>query len=202
MDDGELRNCVHADQTDAARIDAALVDEARRTGDTRAFGVLVRRHQGVVRAQLRRLLGQDHATADDLAQETFVQAWRKLHQFRGESRFATWLYRIAYACFLQHQRQYRPATPEHDPEHAKQLDTETITPELGLDLAASLQQLSAPQRAGLLYCVQLGLSHEEAAEVMQMPLGSVKTHILRGKAKLRQLLGDWSPNHHGEAINE
>lgn len=195
----ERRQLASTAQADAARIDAALVDEALRTGESRAFNVLVRRHQGVVRAQLRRLLGADHATADDLAQETFVLAWRKLHQFRGQARFATWLYRIAYACFLQHQRQWRPAPLANECDSASATESAPSTPELGLDLAAAMQHLSESQRAALLYCVQLGLSHEEAAEIMQIPLGSVKTHVLRGKAKLRQLLGDWSPDQHGEA---
>ena len=105
------------DQDAQARIDAALVDQAVREGDARIFGILVRRHQGLVRAQLRRLLGNDVATADDLAQDTFVLAWRKLHQFRGDSRFATWLYRIAHSCFLQHLRSRGGGTqPAAEPE--------------------------------------------------------------------------------------
>ena len=182
------------DDADAqARIDAALVERALRDGDPRAFELLVRRHQGLVRAQLRRLLLDDPATADDLAQETFVIAWRKLEQFRGDARFGTWLYRIAHACFLQwlRSRRARPQgvaglelVEDHAALHA--------TPELKLDLEAALRRLSADQRAALLYCVQLGLSHEEAAEVMAMPLGSVKTHVTRGKARLRELLQDWA----------
>lgn len=178
-----------------ARIDAALVQRALREGDARVFGILVRRHQGLVRAQLRRLLQGDHATADDLAQETFVLAWRKLGQFRGEARFGTWLHRIAHACFLQHcrsrgRRWQQEAALAPDDEA---IGNEASPPELGLDLDAALRHLSDPQRAALLYCVQLGLSHEEAALVMDLPLGTVKTHVLRGKAKLRQLLQDWSP---------
>lgn len=93
-----------ADSDADARIDRALVARALLGHDPRAFEQLVRRHQGLVRAQLRRLLHGDAAAADDLAQETFVLAWRKLDQFRGEARFSTWLYRIAYACFLQARR--------------------------------------------------------------------------------------------------
>jgi RNA polymerase sigma factor (sigma-70 family) len=178
-----------------SRIDAALVQRALREGDARAFEILVRRHQGLVRAQLRRLLPDDHAAADDLAQETFVLAWRKLDQFRGEARFGTWLHRIAHACFLQHCRSRGRRWQQ---EMALAPDDGALGPEpasayLGLDLGAALRCLSEPQRAALLYCVQLGLSHEEAALVMDLPLGTVKTHVLRGKAKLRQLLQDWSP---------
>lgn len=186
------------DERDAlARIDAALIDEIRRDGDPRAFGTLVRRHQGRIRAQLRQLLRDDPAMADDLAQETFVLAWRKLEQFRGEARFSTWLHRIAHACFLQHRRRRAdaacPSTPE--PGHADPADTGN--PELRLDLDRALGRLSEPQRVALLYCAQLGLSHEEAATVLELPLGTVKTHVTRGKARLRALLSDWSPHPDG-----
>lgn len=179
------------DRDAGARLDAVLVERAVRESDTRAFEMLVRRHQGLVRAQLRRLLVDDPATADDLAQEAFALAWRKLAQFRGESRFSTWIYRIAYSCFLQFLRsreQSQPIDPDYEVEDALAGDLD-----LGLDLAAALRRLSGNQRAALLYCVQLGLSHEEASEVLDMPLGSVKTHCLRGKARLRVLLKDWGP---------
>ncbi|MDR7333971.1 sigma-70 family RNA polymerase sigma factor [Roseateles asaccharophilus] len=184
------------DRDGQSRLDAALVERAVRDGDTRAFEALVRRHQGLVRAQLRRLLGHDAAMADDLAQETFVLAWRKLEQFRGDSRFATWLYRIAHSCFLQflrsHGRQAETVALDPDADHAADADPQDL--ELRLDLTAALQHLSMNQRAALLYCEQLGLSHQEAAEVLDMPLGTVKTHVMRGKARLRELLRDWAPH--------
>lgn len=184
------------DEGDAqAKLDAALVERAVRDADARAFELLVRRHQGLVRAQLRRLLGHDAAMADDLAQETFVLAWRKLEQFRSDARFATWLYRIAHSCFLQFlRRQGGQAQPAAlDPDAGCPGDADPRDLELRLDLSAALQQLPINQRAALLYCEQLGLSHQEAAEVLDMPLGTVKTHVMRGKARLRQLLRDWAP---------
>ncbi|MCZ8172204.1 MAG: sigma-70 family RNA polymerase sigma factor, partial [Brevundimonas sp.] len=93
-----------ADPVAEAQADHALVARVLLTDDRRAFEQLLRRHQGMVRAQLRRLLHGDEARADDLAQETFLLAWRKLYQFRGEARFSTWLYSIAYSCFLQAYR--------------------------------------------------------------------------------------------------
>lgn len=183
------------DDRDAqARIDRALVERALQEDGARAFEALVRRHQGRVRAQLRRLLGDDPALADDLAQDSFVLAWRKLAQFRGESRFATWLHRIAHARFLQHLRS-RAGRAGQGPG----LDEDDLPvadrggPEAGLDLEAALRQLSGNQRAALLYCVQLDFTHEEAAVVLDLPLGTVKTHVARGKARLRQLLKDWAP---------
>lgn len=182
------------DRDAQARIDVALVERALREGDARVFEILVRRHQGLVRAQLRRLLGDDPALADDLAQETFILAWRKLEQFRGESRFSTWLYRIAHSCFQQYWRSkgWR-AQQEPGLDKCKPLGADSAPPDLALDLDAAMRRLSGNQRAALLCCVQLELTHEEAAVVLDMPLGSVKTHVARGKAKPRHLLHDWAP---------
>ena len=78
-----------ADSVAEARIDQALVARVRLGNDPRAFEQLVRRHQGLVRAQLRRLLHGDHAAADDLAQVASLLAWQKFDQFRGEACFST-----------------------------------------------------------------------------------------------------------------
>lgn len=177
------------DRLAEARIDQALVARALLGNDPRAFEQLLRRHQGMVRAQLRRLLRGDEAVADDLAQETFLLAWRKLDQFRGEARFSTWLYRIAYACFLQRLRK-RPWPAEAGAE-LEQLAAPAQPVDLQLDVERAMQGLSGAEQAVLLHCVQLGLSHEEAAYVLAMPLGTVKTHALRGKAKLRSRLAAW-----------
>lgn len=194
------------DDRDAqARIDRALVEQVVRDGDARVFERLMRRHQGLVRAQLRHLLGDDPALADDLAQETFVLAWRKLEQFRGESPFSTWLYRIAYSCFQQHWRSKGWRTKQEsalETSKADTLVTDSAAPDLAVDFDAALRQLSDNQRAALLYCVQLELTHEEAAVVLDMPLGSVKTHVARGKAKLRLLLQDWAPRSATEQRDE
>jgi len=181
--------CV-ADSAAEARIDQALVTRVQLDGDRRAFEHLVRRHQGMVRAQLRRLLHGDEIAADDLAQETFMQAWRNLDQFRGEARFSSWLYRIAYTCFLQARR--TPVRHDSvDEEVLEQLLAPVHANDLRLDLARAMQRLSAAEQVVLLHCVQMGLSHEEAAYVLAMPLGTVKTHATRGKAKLKTWLADW-----------
>lgn len=175
-----------------ARVDQALVARAVLGNDRRAFEQLVRRHQGMVRAQLRRLLRGDHAAADDLAQETFVLAWRKLDRFRGEARFSTWLYRIAYSCFLQAIRKAPVPVNDADARELASLPAPVAAVDLKMDLDRAMQHLSAAEQAVLLHCVQLGLSHAEAAYVLAMPLGTVKTHATRGKAKLKALLADWN----------
>lgn len=187
-----------ADAAAEARIDHALVARVRLTGDRRAFEQLMRRHQGLVRAQLRRLLHGDHAEADDLAQETFLLAWRKLDQFRGDARFSTWLHRIAYSCFLQAQR--RPSALR-DVEADDAIDAPAAPRDaaaLGIDVERAMRQLSGPEHDVLLHLVQLELTQEEAAYVLAMPLGTVKSHARRGKAKLRALLADWQAAPHEE----
>ncbi|MFK2879250.1 RNA polymerase sigma factor [Rhodanobacter hydrolyticus] len=180
-----------ADGDAEARIDQALVARALLDQDRRAFEQLVRRHQGMVRAQLRRLLHGDEAAADDLAQESFLLAWRKLGQFRGESRFSTWLYRIAYSCFLQALRKRSWTVDETGEGELERFPASSQSVDLQLDIERAMQRLSAGEQAVLLHCVQLGLSHEEAAYVLAMPLGTVKTHALRGKTKLKAWLSAW-----------
>ncbi len=183
-----------ADSAAEARIDQALVARVRLGNDPRAFEQLVRRHQGLVRAQLRRLLHGDHAAADDLAQEAFLLAWQKFDQFRGDARFSTWLYRVAYTCFLQARR--KKSWPLDDDGEVEALPVPTHPIDLQLDLERAMQRLSSGEQTVLLHCVHLGLSHEEAAYVLTMPLGTVKTHATRGKTKLKTWLAAW---HHVDA---
>ncbi len=180
-----------ADPTGAEQVDQVLVARVLLTEDRRAFEQLMRRHQGMVRAQLRRLLYGDQARADDLAQETFLLAWRKLDQFRGEARFSTWLYRIAYSCFLQARRKRSAAADDVDGDAPDLPISLRDAADLRLDVERAMRRLSATEQEVLLHVVQLGLSHEEAAYVLAMPLGTVKSHMNRGKARLRALLADW-----------
>lgn len=180
-----------ADPKATLQIDSALVARVLLTEDRRAFEQLIRRHQGMVRAQLRRLLRGDDAKADDLAQETFLLAWRKLHQFRGEARFSTWLFRIAYSCFLQARRKSSAALPDMDGSAPVTDIVAREAIDLRLDIERAMRSLSETEQIVVLHVVQLGLSHDEAAYVLAMPIGTVKSHINRGKAKLRRLLSDW-----------
>lgn len=176
------------DSAAEARIDLALVARAVHGDDRRAFEQLLRRHQGMVRAQLRRLLHGDEMAADDLAQEAFVVAWKKLDQFRGDAKFSTWLYRIAYTCFLQSYRKNAGRSDTQEDVDADLMPTYSSTVDLQMDIERAMQRLSAGEQAVLLHCVQMGLSHDEAAYVLAMPLGTVKSHANRGKTKLQTWL--------------
>jgi RNA polymerase sigma-70 factor (ECF subfamily) len=181
--------------------DSALIARALAGGDRHAFAVLVRRHQSPVRGLLRRLANGDEALADDLAQETFIQAYRKLGQFRADARFSTWLYRIAYNCFLMHLRSRKAEPLMSEPlDEAAVEDRETPSDELRpeetaadmqMDLQRAMACLSLVERAAITQCYYLDRSHEEAAYALGCPVGTVKSHILRAKRKLKQALQDW-----------
>ena len=168
-----------------------------RQGDRHAFARLVRAHQSRVRLQLRRLTQGDAGLADDLAQETFVQAWLHLSEFRGEARLATWLHRIALTRFLQHVRRPQLPVEWRDPESTGDDDGPAHDPRpaegLARDVERALQALSEIQRLAVVHCFHLDLSHAEAAQVLGLPLGTLKSHLDRAKTRLRELLGAWNP---------
>ena len=165
----------------------ALAARAAR-GDAAAFAALVRAHQSRVRAFVLRLCSGDHALADDLAQETFLEAFRKLGQYRAEGSLGGWLYRIAYTRFLMHRRTRKEEPSEAEPDAIATSEPGDMA---RLDLERAMARLSAPERAALTLCYALGHSNEEASEILKMPLGTVKSHILRGREKLQNLLGAW-----------
>ena len=184
--------------------DAALVARVLAGQDRHAFGELVRRHQGQARALLRRLCKEDHALADDLAQETFLLAFRKLSQFRADAAFATWLYRIAYNVFLMHVRSRKEEVPLDEampPDDEDGGGKAGADPTVGveaqsvreLDVRRALSKLSEEERAAIVQCYYLDRSHEEAAYVLGCPVGTVKSYIFRAKRKLQVLLPAWEP---------
>lgn len=174
----------------AAPDDAALVLAVIERDDRGAFAELVRRHQSQVRTVLRRLTRGDAALADDLAQETFVLAWRNIRKFRFEARFATWLYRIAFNAWQSEARRKREVPMDLDDGAPLGADTAHELPDIAsrVDLERAMEALSEGERAAIAACYYADLSHEEAARALGIPVGTVKTHVLRGKAKLRALL--------------
>ncbi|MFZ3375546.1 MAG: sigma-70 family RNA polymerase sigma factor [Chthoniobacterales bacterium] len=175
--------------TDADLIARVLVDD-----DQHAFGELVRRHQSAVRGLLRQLTRTDLALADDLAQDTFVRAFKHIRSFRGEARFSTWLYRIAYNCFREDARRRKELVGIDEDQLQAEADPQTVDPGLRHDLMHALSSLPLRERSAVLLCCQNGLSHDEAARVLDIPLGTVKTNVLRGREKLKKMLAAWGPD--------
>ncbi len=168
--------------------DQELVARVAGFDDPAAFQALVQRHQAAVRGFLRRLLAGDHGTADDLAQETFLTAYRKIGTLKSSGSFVSWLHTIAYRQFLQftrkHARQQVMAEPPdagHDP--AGSTDAEILAERL-------MRYVSEEERACLTLAYAAGMSHPEIGDVTGLPLGTVKSHIQRGKRKLQNWLRD------------
>ena len=170
--------------------DTDLIARVLSREDQHAFGELVRRYQSPVRAFLSRMTRGDAHLADDLAQETFLKAWHKLSTFRGTARFSTWLFGIAFNEFRSAARQRKDLSLEdlaEPPPEAAEPATDGVS-QLRLDLTEALKVLSSGERAAVVLCCQNGLSHEEAAGVLDCPLGTVKTNVARGKEKLKRRL--------------
>lgn len=155
-------------------------------GDSQAFGALVRHYQSQLRGFLRRLTRGDHALADDVAQDTFLEAWRKIGQYRGEGAFAAWLNRIAYTKYLMVARRRKLEPLDSIDEAAQPRFSENANARL--DLEKAMAKLSLPERAALTLCFALGYTNEEAAEILNVPVGTLKSHIQRGRDRLRRHL--------------
>ena len=177
----------------AASTEAELIFAVLERDDRNAFAEIVRRHQSQVRTVLRRLTKGDIGLAEDLAQETFVLAWRNLRHFRFEARFSTWIYRIAFNAWQSEARKRHEVLLDSD-DDSPALELADTAPPVDsasrIDLERALATLSDGERAAIAACYYADLSHEEAAAALGIPLGTVKTHILRAKAKLKARLAD------------
>ncbi len=169
------------------RTDPDLAADAAK-GNSAAFEELVRRHQATVRGLARRLSGQ-YAMGDDIAQLTFLTAWRRLSTYAGGT-FKSWLCTIAYREFLQMKRKQRPEVEFKESAHVIEFDRSAAHVETQLDLARAMNSLKDEQRICVSLCVAAGLSHREAALITGWPLGTVKSHVNRGVAKMRTYLGE------------
>jgi len=154
------------------------------TGERAAFGELVRRHAPAVRGLLRRM-GARAAEADDLAQDAFLAAFERIAEFRGDGTFAGWVKRIAARLYLRRlQRERRLAGMIEAPP----LEAGRAEVEGRIDLDEGLKALSAAERLCVSLCFGAGLSHGDTAEALNLPLGTVKSHVKRGLDKLRARL--------------
>ena len=181
--------------------DAQLIARAVVQDDRHAFGELVRRHQSAVRSTLRRLTGGNIAQADDLAQETFLLAYRNLKSFRQEAKFSTWLYRIACNHCLSRLRQRPPgvqyslddASPENPihrslPVHDSH-ERAILSEERRRRVRLALDQLTPDQKAVVELRFFQELTLEEIAVIVQLPLGTIKSRLYAGLEALKMKLG-------------
>lgn len=187
-------------------VDQQLVERAQK-GDKRAFELLVMKYQRKLGRLLSRLV-RDPGEVEDVTQEAFIKAYRALPNFRGESAFYTWLYRIGINTaknYLVALGRRAPTTTEFDNEEAESFEDaeglrDAATPEgelLGKEIAATVNKAMDALPEDLRTAISLreieGLSYEEIASVMNCPIGTVRSRIFRAReaiaAELRPLLG-------------
>ena len=187
-------------------VDAELVARVQR-GDKKAFDLLVLKYQRKIMRLLSRMVRDPHEV-EDVAQEAFIKAYRALPQFRGDSAFYTWLYRIAIntARNWLAARGRQPSTPNaletEDGETFNQTDnlTDNSTPEslaasreIAETVNAAIQALPAELRTAIVMREMEGMSYEDIAQSMNCPIGTVRSRIFRAReaiaTRLRPLLG-------------
>lgn len=158
-------------------------------GNDAAFSELVTRRQSTIRNLLHRLSG-NRALADDLAQQTFLQAWKNISTVRSAEAFGGWLRQIAVHTWLQEARKAKMATVPL--EEAQLLPAEGVrSPAQKIDLDRTLAKLKDTERLCIVLSYNEGLSHGEIAEVTGWPLGTVKSHVSRGAEHMRELLAGY-----------
>ena len=191
----------------------ATVVALAMSGDDAAFGELVRRRQDAIRHLFRRLT-RDPALADDLAQQSFVQAWKRVQTLKSPAAFGAWLRKLAVNCWLQHARAAKhevavademlpdahgaPAATGHEAPSsaapgAAEHSSSTVAERLDLD--AALRLLPPQQRLCVVLAYSEGMSHAEISDSTAIPLGTVKSHVARGAARLRELLQGYGERH-------
>ncbi len=168
--------------------DAELVRQARAGSDA-AFARLVSRYQAPLRAFLRRVLSGGWAEADDVAQETLLAAWSTLGRLNDPAGFRSWLLGIGWR---RAQDRLRARLRSAGREAAWMEDQEAaagVRPEERIALEQAMAELAPDQRACVALCLADGWSHGEAAEALGLPLGTVKSHVQRGRVRLLRALG-------------
>ena len=189
----------------AREVDQQLVERAQR-GDKQAFEMLVMKYQRKLARVIARLV-RNGAELDEVTQEAFIKAYRSLPSFRGESAFYTWLYRIAINCaknYLVARKRQLPAlsdlnNDDADAADASELVADFSTPETELEnkqIIESVNQTLEGLPSEIATAITLreiqGLSYEEIADIMDCPIGTVRSRIFRGReaiaARLRPLL--------------
>lgn len=154
-------------------------------GDRAAFRVLSERSAGPVRSLMLRL-GAQPALADDLTQDALIAGWRGIDGYRGEAAFVSWLMRIAARLYFKHVR--KAGMTDIVEEVPGQDDGLEGRSQQRLDLDSALACLSEPERVCVTLCHGAGMTHEEISEGLNMPVGTVKSHVRRGVIKLRERL--------------
>lgn len=169
----------------------AMIVRLAQTGDQTAFAQLVARYQSHIRQLMRRAC-RDTDLADDLAQQTFLAAWRHISRLQDPLKFGGWLRQIAVNQWLQYIRKQDPLADALD--HEDHAQSSAQTPGMKMDLDRALSHLTPMQRMCIILSYHEGLTHQEIARQLSLPLGTLKSHIVRGSEALRHLLAIYQPD--------
>lgn len=163
----------------------ALVVSLAIKGDQEAFAELVRRRQAWIRTLMRRCCG-DLNLADDLSQQVFMQAWRKIRQLKDVTSFGGWIKRLAINEWLQYSRRNDPLGFTDGDDALPESRAEATS--VAMDLDRAMASLPGPVSLCIALSYHERLSHPEIEALTGIPIGTVKSHIRRGSARLRELL--------------
>lgn len=172
--------------------DIELVERVLSNNDQHSFTKLVMRHQLLVRSVLVRACRYDRHYVDDLLQETFLRAYLSLSSFRKESKLSTWLYTIAFNVAADKCRRKRVECHALDTIEEMAAYCQALNQsDLQGDLIKAMAEISEQQKKAVQLCLAEGYTHADAAQVLQLPLGTVKSHVARGRVRLQQILTHW-----------
>jgi len=179
--------------------DDAQYVKASQQGNQDAFAFLVQKHQRLVFNMVLRML-QDYEEASEMTQEAFFAAWQGLPSFRGEARFATWLYRIAYNCALkqlERRKRERSLQAAMEAEHILEEVNKQQRAEVILELRArqaivreQIEKLPSKYRMVLILRHLQEMTYEEMADFLSIPIGTIKTHLFRARHLLKERLSN------------
>ena len=168
--------------------DMLWVSQVVINDDRRAFDKLVLKYQSSVRRFLLNLTLGDSMLSDDLAQETFIKAYLNIRSFKGISVFSTWLFRIAYNTFYDSVRAKKHFEDLNIAEIDKKNSSEIEYSIVKNDIYTALKLLSEEEKAVILLCYMEEMTHKETAKILKLPLGTVKTHIIKSKKRMAKFL--------------
>jgi len=163
--------------------DMRLIALVLLNDDHKAFGKLVGKYQSDVRGLLIKLTNGDKALADDLSQEVFIRAYKYLKSYKATARFSTWLYRISYNVFIDYTKTIKKTEDIDKLDFISDSDVDVGS---GIDIQNALKILKENEKVAILLHYDKGYSHTEIAKILDTPLGTVKTNILRAKEKLKK----------------
>jgi len=166
--------------------DLDLIRRVISSNDHNAFGILIDRHQNAIRTLLFKLTKGDKVITDDLSQEVFIRVFKHLKTFKASSQFSTWLYRITINVYYDYQKKLKH-------QHIDSTNEPIIEPESHenrIDILQALELLNEKEKLAIILNYEKGFSHSEIAKIMKLPIGTVKSNILRGKAKLKKYFID------------